>query len=236
MRKVSNILWGLLLVVVGVILGLNLFGVTDINLFFDGWWTLFIIIPCLGSLFIGTHKISNLIGVAIGVILLLACQDILQFRVVWKLILPVAIVLVGLKLIFPGTFSRKGREVRQRLAQEASTHPLKEYCATFSSQHVCPENEIFEGASLTAVFGGIKCDLRSAILQQDVTVNICSVFGGVDLLLPPHVNAQVISSTCIFGGISNKKRGDGTNSVAGEPTAVTVYVTGTCLFGGADIK
>ena len=32
---------------VGVIFGLNALGITDINVFFDGWWTLFIIIPSI---------------------------------------------------------------------------------------------------------------------------------------------------------------------------------------------
>ena len=45
MRKIESILWGLVLIVVGVIIGLNTMGITNINIFFDGWWTLFIIVP-----------------------------------------------------------------------------------------------------------------------------------------------------------------------------------------------
>ena len=47
MKKISKILWGIALVVIGGIFALNAFGVTDIHIFFDGWWTLFIIVPCL---------------------------------------------------------------------------------------------------------------------------------------------------------------------------------------------
>ena len=43
MKKIESILWGLVLIVVGVIIGLNTMGITNINIFFDGWWTLFII-------------------------------------------------------------------------------------------------------------------------------------------------------------------------------------------------
>ena len=35
----------------GVIFGLNALEITDINIFFDGWWTLFIIVPCFIGLF-----------------------------------------------------------------------------------------------------------------------------------------------------------------------------------------
>lgn len=30
---------------------MNAFGITDIELFFDGWWTLFIIVPCLVGIY-----------------------------------------------------------------------------------------------------------------------------------------------------------------------------------------
>ena len=45
MKKFRNILWGLVLIILGLIFGGNALGITDINLFFDGWWTLFIIVP-----------------------------------------------------------------------------------------------------------------------------------------------------------------------------------------------
>ena len=45
MKKMSGILWGIAITAVGVILALNAIGLTDINIFFHGWWTLFIIVP-----------------------------------------------------------------------------------------------------------------------------------------------------------------------------------------------
>ena len=47
MNKISNLLWGCIFIVVGVIFGLNALNITSINIFFDGWWTLFIIVPCI---------------------------------------------------------------------------------------------------------------------------------------------------------------------------------------------
>ena len=42
MKKLSKILWGVVLVLVGGIFALNAFGITNFEVFFDGWWTLFI--------------------------------------------------------------------------------------------------------------------------------------------------------------------------------------------------
>ena len=70
-KKVSNIIWGLLFIVIGTIFALNALEITDIDIFFDGWWTLFIIIPCAVGLITERDKTGNLIGLAIGVFLLL---------------------------------------------------------------------------------------------------------------------------------------------------------------------
>lgn len=35
MKKLNGIVWGIVLVAAGVLLGLNAFGITDIDIFFD---------------------------------------------------------------------------------------------------------------------------------------------------------------------------------------------------------
>jgi len=43
--KTTNIIVGLIFLSLGIILFGNNLKLWDINLFFDGWWTLFIIVP-----------------------------------------------------------------------------------------------------------------------------------------------------------------------------------------------
>ena len=43
----SKKLWGIVFVLFGIVLGLNALGITNINIFFAGWWTMFIIVPSL---------------------------------------------------------------------------------------------------------------------------------------------------------------------------------------------
>ena len=61
MKKVENTVIGLILIIIGVIIGLNAFHITNIDLFFDGWWTLFIIVPCFFGLFKDQDKTGNMI-------------------------------------------------------------------------------------------------------------------------------------------------------------------------------
>ena len=70
MKKFGNVLWGLVLIVLGLIIGGNALGITNINVFFDGWWTLIIIIPCFIGLFKEREKTGNIIGLLIGIALL----------------------------------------------------------------------------------------------------------------------------------------------------------------------
>ena len=63
MKKFGNILWGIVLIVIGLIIGGNALGITNINIFFVFCWTLFIIIPCFIGLFKDNEKAGNLIGV-----------------------------------------------------------------------------------------------------------------------------------------------------------------------------
>ena len=88
--------------------------------------------------------------------------------------------------------------------------------------------ELFEGAELNAIFGGIKCDLRNAIIEKDCEIKLSAIFGGVDILLPANVMVD-IDSTSIFGGMSD-------NRIVTSTSGVTVHIKGLCLFGGADIK
>ncbi len=97
MKKVSSGLWGLVLVLLGVALGVNALGIVDIN-FFSGWWTLFIIVPCLIGLIGNDDKGADAIGLVIGVCLLLACQNMISFRMLWKLLPPAILVMIDFQL------------------------------------------------------------------------------------------------------------------------------------------
>ena len=225
--KTKSVIWGLILVAVGAVLALNAVGLTHIDVFFDGWWTLFLIVPCAAGLFSAKDKTGNLIGLGIGVILLLACQNVIRLDLVWKLIFPVLIVAIGLRLIFKDTFNRKSREAVRKLKEQGI--PMREYCATFSGQDLDFTGETFRGAELNAIFGGIKCDLRTALIPEDAVIDACSIFGGIDIYVPEDVNVKITSNS-IFGGVSNKRKKQKTEG------GVTVYINGSCIFGGVDVK
>ncbi len=225
MKKRSSILWGVALIAAGAIWALNALGISRIDIFFDGWWTLFIIVPCVIGLFTEREKTGNIIGIVVGIFLLLCCQDILSFSMFWKLLIPAIVIIIGLKIIFTSLFGNKANEIINKLKSEGKD--LKRNCAIFSGCDISYNGEVFEGAEFTAVFGGAKCDLRNAIIDKDCVIRVSAIFGGIDILVPDNINVKV-NSNSIFGGMSNK--------TATYKNAPTIYVSGTCMFGGVEIK
>ena len=227
MKNIRNVLWGVILVVVGVIIACNSLGLTNIDILFKGWWTLFIIVPCFINLFNDNDKTGSLIGILIGVMLLLGSRGIINFDMIWKLILPIIIIIVGLSLIFKDLFNS---EISKKISSLNKNNNNESCCATFSGQKLNFGNKKFTGANLDAIFGGVEYDLRDAKITSDVVINTSSIFGGIDIFVPDDVNVEV-RSTSIFGGVDNKKK-----ATSSEDKKYTVYINAFCIFGGVDIK
>lgn len=87
---------GIVLVVIGVVLLLKLLDVITVKIFFDGWWTLLLIIPAFVSMSKNGITLGNTILLVIGVVFLLDEQG-LNFR---GYLLPAVLVMVGIGLLF----------------------------------------------------------------------------------------------------------------------------------------
>ncbi len=225
MKKYTNIIWGIIFIVIGTIILGNVLGLTNIDIFFDGWWSLIIIIPCFINLFKDNNKMGSIVGILIGVALLLCCQGLLDFQTIWKLILPVALILIGLSFIFKDLFNKKFNEEIKKINRTKDGG----YCSTFSSQTLKFDNEEFKGTELNVIFGSITLDLRNSKINEDIVIDATCIFGGIDIFVPDNVKIKIKSSS-IFGGIDEKRKN---NSLEKE---FTIYVNGSCIFGGIDIK
>ena len=226
MKKTKNIILGIGIIIIGLVLAGNAVDLFDINLFFDGWWTLFIIVPCLYGIFSGDDKKGNIIGLIIGMMLLLACQGVFDFDMVWKLLLPTIIIAIGVSIVLKNTFDKDIKEEIDKLNKKIDKD--NGYCSTFSSQNVKVEDE-FTGTNLNAIFGGVDYNLRTAKIKKDAVINATCVFGGIDIHVPNDVIVKVKSNS-IFGGVSCKK------DTIDKKDAKIIYVNATCIFGGVDIK
>lgn len=219
MKKVNTVIIGILFIIVGVIVGFNSFGITNINIFFSGWWTLFIIIPAINGIISDDEKLGSIIWLIVGIILLLGCQDMISFDIIWKLLLPLILVFIGLSIMF-GSKDKK---------LDTKKNKNREFCACFGGQTVKFDDQDFKGAEVNGIFGGITLDLRNAKIKDESVIEAAAVFGGVTILIPEDLKVE-IKSTSVFGGVIDKTKSKEKND------KITLYVNGSAIFGGVEIK
>lgn len=288
MKKNSvGIILGLLFLIVGAGYLAEVLGfIEEFTIFFDGWWTLFIIVPCFCGL-VGRDggKVGYLIGIAVGVFFLLSAQGVLNSNKLWALLLAVICVLIGVNLLLPKrkqesesgdtdahtdrfdrgqneTVTHTAEQKAERFAdaevvsegafaetQVTAAEPAEQYheneqryenagdaekivcSAVFAGRDIRVDNSYFNGADLSALFGGIDLNLKNAMIQKNVTIEVKAVFGGIDILMPPNVRV-VVDVTPILGGVEN-----GTSAPLGaDENTPTVFIKGTCMFGGLEVK
>ena len=216
---------GVILIILGIVLGLNVLEIININIFFKGWWTLFIIIPCLIDLVSddNENKTMDIIGIIIGFALLLSAQKIIKFEIVLKLIIPLILIITGISLILKDKIKENFIE-----KTKIDNNNLDDIISIFSEQKINKKEELFKGSNIDAVFGSAILDIKEAKLEKETYIKTSSIFASVTILVPEDVTIKV-KLTPIFGGVSNKaKTTNNKNKI--------IYIESFCLFGGVDIK
>ncbi|MBQ2623257.1 hypothetical protein IJG12_02960 [Candidatus Saccharibacteria bacterium] len=230
MKQIKPIIWGVAIIALGLIFGLNAFGLFNFNIFFDGWWTLFIIVPSVISLFTEKDKLASLGFISAGVILLLAAQDVFSYGVAWKVILAVFLVVAGLTIIIRSTFHNKNDQEVEKKVKEAEKDgkTMDSQMAIFSGSDRVYKDETFQGSNLVAIFGGAKLNLKNAKFDKDTVIKAFTLFGGIDIIVPDDVKVK-LKSGFIFGGFSDDRKN------ATEKGKYTIYIDAAGGFGGVTI-
>lgn len=88
----------------------------------------------------------------------------------------------------------------------------------------------FRGGDVTTFMGGAEINLTQADFEGRAVIDCFNMFGGTKLIIPPdwEVQSDVVA---IFGGVDDKRPPQTT--VASNKV---LYLDGTCLFGGLEIK
>lgn len=260
MKKANGMFIGLLFIVVGLLYACSALDFINFTIFFPGWWTLFIIVPCFYALTRKNEdKTGPVIGLVIGLCFLLNAQDFDFHIEFFPMLLAAICILVGWKLIFPNR-KREHKQVEINFAygsdNEGSTSGADgaagsgafggaggsgsytggsgyiSASAVFGGKDIRVDNECFTGADITVVMGAVDLNLKNAIISEDVYVNVSAVMGGVDIYVPANVRVVTDGCSTVMGGI------DVNTSYANFHAADSprVIITGSCVMGGIEIK
>lgn len=224
MKKYKNIVYGIMLILLGIIIALISLDIIHTNLFFKGWWTLVIIIPSIIGLLFEDDKLGNLISLIIGILLLLGVRNIIDYKILLKLFVPILLVTVGLSLILKNILeSKKTLQIKELNKVKDNT---KDIFATLSNENKKIIGE-FKGISIDAVFSNVELDLREAEIKKDQVINVSTIFSGVTILTNNNIKV-IVKSDSLFGGVSNH--------IEEKDEAKAIYINASCLFGGVEIK
>ena len=232
MNNKGKIIGGVLLLLLGVGLMLEVTHVINFN--FAGWWTVFIIVPCIVGLFNDKNKAMPIIGIGVGVLLLMASQEIIPWSDLWKYIVCVALIVWGVALIFgrgctKGCSAPEKQTVDELKLISQDGREIREINATFGKHSYTFAGQRFEGAHVQTSFGFVSIDLCKADLLDGAVIDVDCSFGGMELLVGNDVVVkQAIEAS--FAGVECREH---LNIPEG---AKTLYLKGHCSFGGIEIK
>jgi hypothetical protein len=247
-RLPTQVLFGALVVVVGIVLLAETTGLYDARFLFDYVPSLFIL---LGLYAMVRSGFRNLFGPAVVVVVAAAWQavalDLVPVDSVWEF-WPLVVVLFGLSLMFD--------YLRGRPGPDADSGSYVSTFAAFGGSEKRSTSRSFTGGSLTAAFGGVELDLRDAeISDPPAHVSTLALFGGVEIHAPREwdVDLDVLP---LFGGASDERprpardaggdpadAADAATRQAGERddheergSEPDLVVTGVAAFGGVTVN
>ena len=213
----GRLFFGVVIVAVGTVLLLDNADVFDAGDTFATWWPAVVLLAGILTFAANPrHWPVALIITAVGATFLLSSLDIVD---IGNIIIPAAIILVGLLVIFG-----RGLGSRTEVGDRINSFNV------FSGSEIASHSKQFEGGSISAVFGGAEVDLRDAVPAPGAVLDVFTAFGGVEVTVPQgwHVATRGLP---LFGGIENATAKD---QIPAD--APTLAVNATVLFGGLEIK
>lgn len=235
MRKdYSALIWGLVFIGIGIVFAGNALNVWDVNLFFPGWWTLFLIIPGLVSMLRYGFNLGSGILIIIGLVLLFDCLDIIDDGVLWSLIFPLALVAIGISIIasffrFENKKGIEGNEYSKSKSYKYDSTQYPRYTAILGGGDYVNNSVDLKGLTAEAILGGLSIDLREAKITEDIVLELTTILGGIDVFLPNDVRVEIISGVPVLGGFEHKVN---RNATSGPK----VRIKYTVVLGGIEIK
>lgn len=164
----------------------------DFDIFFEGWWTLFIIVPSVVGIVTGPSRFTSFIGLIIGAALFFGV--VYNFDWVWPLGILIAIGLYGAKLLFTKSEPfKKLSDVDEHVVAIFGGSDVDLSNVEFTSDKYIKCTAIFGGIDIkvpkdvnvvaqgVAIFGGVGNEARRSNTRYTLYVEYTCGFGGIDI-------------------------------------------------------
>lgn len=222
-RITPRLVFGALVLLFGSLLLLDRLGVLDADDYLQ-YWPAGLIAVGLVKLMQPGGRGSGFLFAGLGTWLLLANLGYVDFdiRIVW----PVILVLIGLRLVMGEAFRRS-----RRPGGPGSSSDEVDAVAVLGGIRRTSNSARFLGGSATALLGSCEIDLRPATIApgQEAVLDTFAFWGGIEILVPETWDV-VVQGMPILGAFEDQTRPPlGTN----PPRLV---IKGTVVMGGVEVR
>lgn len=228
----TKIGFGILVIVYGILILLERQG-TQFPEWLISWKTIMI---SVGVLLLYKYKLKSIYPyVLIGVGSALLINDIRPETVDRNLIFPMLAIFIGVYIVVKHLNIFGDKHQSTVIFDDERGISSDDYLKSTTlfggvTKNVVSKN--FKGAKFVTVFGGTDINLSKADIEGPIQIKSTTLFGGVTLIVPSNweVRSQV---TAIAGAVEDQR---------GIPSDFTfdankiLVLTGTCLFGGVEIR
>ena len=141
---------------------------------------------------------------------------------------PLLLLYIGAELVIYGFNHNPSQWLKRPVPQGEDGKRI--CCAVrFGADEYIYRGETFHGARLDAFFGGLRLDLRGAVISEDEEIDIHTFLGGVEVIIPNNVNV-VTKSHSFLGSMDNEV---GQREIPGAPC---LHIVASNFLGGVTIK
>lgn len=228
MKQTLKIIFGIALIAVGLLWILSVFGIFSFEFSTEGWWTIFIIVPCLFGLFTDKDKVGPCIGIGMGILLFLAARNIITWQEMGQLAIAVVLIGAGVWLLLFKNRCHHGEFEQTNIIRDGKE--ILHIQSSFGKQSLSFAGKKFEGADVDSSFGALTLDFYGADIADGAFLNLNVGFSGVNIIVPEGMSVQ-IAVTSGFGGVTDNRR-----SKVDTGTSPRLIITGKVGFGGVEIK
>ena len=207
---------GILIVVVGTFLLLDNLRLIPYELYFLRSWQMLLIVIGAFNLVTGRRS-AAIVLFAIGGFFLIEDYGPYDFRDFW----PVILIAVG------AVFILRRKDDRPEITNDDNYF---DEINVFGGGDQKIASTQLEGGKITNIFGGTNIDLRDSYPVDGAVIEVFTVFGGCELIMPDDWKVK-IEAFSLFGGFSDNRGGSGPN-----PDSPMIRIKGFTIFGGGEIK
>ena len=220
-RPTPQLVFGIIIIVVGVLITLDNLNVVYARELFR-WWPLALMALGMVQLFESDsagRRMAGAILLGIGSLFLLERLHVLQFfvRELWPLIL----VLIGLAVLWSAW-------TRERIPP-AGGDTVDATALLGGVERTCTSQD-FRGGDITAILGGCQIDLRQAQIKTDqAVIQVFAFWGGIEIRVP-ETWTVTLEGFPIMGGMTDSAR------TPMERSNQRLLIKGFVMMGGVEIR